>query len=663
MGEEKRIDPDLVIPNHSLSLRQGAVDAWGSDGLNDDGYYTKMICALAEAYHVDLDTPYEKTPKQFQEALLYGDESLKLSFTFDSRFAGKKRYTGGFEGVIPNLQRRYEETASDRIRERIDQYMVELPCPLCHGKRLREEVLAVTVSGKDIIALTELNIRDLKEFIENLELSEEKTIIAHEIRKEILARLGFLIDVGLGYLTLHRKTGTLSGGEAQRIRLATQIGSALVGILYVLDEPSIGLHQRDNDKLIQTLRNLTNLGNTLIVVEHDEDTIREADFIVDIGPKAGAEGGQIVAAGPYESIIKAQNSLTADYLTGRREILVPETLRKGTGKQIVISGACENNLQNVTLTVPLGKLICVTGVSGSGKSTLINEILYKALAVHLHHAKIKPGKFKKLTGADAIDKIINIDQSPIGRTPHSNPATYTKVFDAIRELFANTPQAKAKGYAKGRFSFNVKGGRCEACKGHGIKKIEMHFLPDIYVPCEVCKGLRYNRETLKVTYKDKSIADVLEMTVSEAYHFFENIPSIEKILKTLMDVGLNYIKLGQPSTQLSGGEAQRIKLASELCKRSTGKTLYILDEPTTGLHMYDVDKLLQVLHRLADGNNTVLIIEHNLDVIKTADHIIDLGPEGGDGGGKIIFTGTPQDIVNCPESYTGEFLKKTGKIQ
>ncbi|MDO5695317.1 MAG: excinuclease ABC subunit UvrA [Eubacteriales bacterium] len=662
LGENKRIDPELVVPNPSLSLKEGAVDAWGSTGLNDDGYYSQMILALAKHFKVSPDTPWCELPEAFTEALLYGTDNLNLTFTFDSRFSGRKTYNGPFEGVIPNLQRRYEETASDKMREKIDRYMIELPCPACHGQRLRPEVLAVTVGGKNIIEVTAMNIRGILDYLDGLELGEERMMIAKEIIKEIKLRLGFLRDVGLGYLTLDRKAGTLSGGEAQRIRLATQIGSALVGVLYVLDEPSIGLHQRDNDKLIRTLKNLTALGNTLIVVEHDEDTIRAADFIVDIGPYAGIHGGEIVAAGPLSEILKHENSLTAQYLSGKRSIPVPEHFRPGNGAAITLKGARENNLKNIDVSFPLGKFICVTGVSGSGKSTLVNDILYKALAVRLNKSKYKPGKFKSIEGYEAVDKIINIDQSPIGRTPRSNPATYTKVFDPIRELFAATYAAKAKGYRKGRFSFNVKGGRCEACKGDGIKKIEMHFLPDIYVPCEVCKGMRYNRETLNIRYKDKSIADVLDMNVDEAYEFFENIPAIEKILKTLRDVGLNYIKLGQPSTQLSGGEAQRIKLAAELCKRSTGRTLYILDEPTTGLHIYDVDKLLSVLHRLADGGNTVIVIEHNLDVIKTADHLIDLGPEGGDEGGRIVFEGTPKEIVSCKQSYTGEFLKRTMKL-
>ena len=536
--------------------------------------------------------------------------------------------------------------------------MVEMPCKKCHGRRLKDEVLAITIGGKNIIEVTDLSVVELISFLKSLSFSEEKTKISEEIIKEINSRATFLKDVGLGYLTLSRKAGTLSGGEAQRIRLATQIGSALVGVLYVLDEPSIGLHSKDNDKLIKTLRNLTDIGNTLIVVEHDDETIRAADYIVDIGPKAGIHGGEIVFSGTVDKLLKNKKSLTAQYLNGTRKIEIPDEVREGKNKNISIIGASENNLKNINVDFPLGKFICVTGVSGSGKSTLVNEIFYKGVASKIYRKKYKPGKHKKITGYEEIDKVIVVDQSPIGRTPHSNPATYTGVFDHIRELFATTNQAKAKGYQKSRFSFNLKGGRCEACKGHGIKRIEMHFLPDVYVPCEVCNGSRYNSETLNVKYKDKSIADVLNMNVEEAYKFFENIPSIEKILNTLLEVGLGYIKLGQPSTQLSGGEAQRIKLASELCKRSTGKTLYILDEPTTGLHMYDVDNLLHVIQKLADGGNTVVVIEHNMDVIKCCDHIIDLGPDGGDAGGKIIFEGKPEDIINCNESYTGQFLKK-----
>ncbi len=656
LGERKMVDVDLVVPNDELSLKQGAIEGWGMS--SEDGYYYKMIEAMAKKYDISMDIPFKELPEEFKQKILYSENEEEISFIFDSRYSGRKKYTGLYEGVIPNLQRRYNETSSDKQRDRIEEFMVEMPCPICKGKRLKDEVLAITVGDKDIIQVTDLSIEKLIAFLDNLTFSQEKSIISSEIVKEIRARASFLKDVGLGYLTLSRKAGSLSGGEAQRIRLATQIGSALVGVLYVLDEPSIGLHQRDNDKLISTLRNLTDIGNTLIVVEHDEDTIRTADYIVDIGPKAGIHGGEIVAQGSVEDIINNKNSLTGLYLSGKRKISIPKKTRDGNGKYIVIHGASENNLKNINVDIPLGKFICITGVSGSGKSTLVNEILYKGVASQIYKRKLKPGKHKSISGIENIDKIIVVDQSPIGRTPHSNPATYTGVFDHIRDLFASVPQAKAKGYTKSRFSFNLKGGRCEACKGHGIKKIEMHFLPDVYVPCEVCNGSRYNSETLNVKYKDKSISDVLNMNIEEAIEFFENIPSINRILQTLMDVGLNYIKLGQPSTQLSGGEAQRVKLASELSKRSTGKTLYILDEPTTGLHMYDVDNLINVIQRLADSGNTVMVIEHNLDVIKCCDHIIDLGPEGGEKGGTLLFSGTPKEIIKCKNSYTGEFLNK-----
>ena len=656
LGERKMVDVDLVVPNDELSLKQGAIEGWGMS--SEDGYYYKMIEAMAKKYDISMDIPFKELPEEFKQKILYSENEEEISFIFDSRYSGRKKYTGLYEGVIPNLQRRYNETSSDKQRDRIEEFMVEMPCPICKGKRLKDEVLAITLGDKDIIQVTDLSIEKLIAFLDNLTFSQEKSIISSEIVKEIRARASFLKDVGLGYLTLSRKAGSLSGGEAQRIRLATQIGSALVGVLYVLDEPSIGLHQRDNDKLISTLRNLTDIGNTLIVVEHDEDTIRTADYIVDIGPKAGIHGGEIVAQGSVEDIINNKNSLTGLYLSGKRKISIPKKTRDGNGKHIVIHGASENNLKNIDVDIPLGKFICITGVSGSGKSTLVNEILYKGVASQIYKRKLKPGKHKSISGIENIDKIIVVDQSPIGRTPHSNPATYTGVFDHIRDLFASVPQAKAKGYTKSRFSFNLKGGRCEACKGHGIKKIEMHFLPDVYVPCEVCNGSRYNSETLNVKYKDKSISDVLNMNIEEAIEFFENIPSINRILQTLMDVGLNYIKLGQPSTQLSGGEAQRVKLASELSKRSTGKTLYILDEPTTGLHMYDVDNLINVIQRLADSGNTVMVIEHNLDVIKCCDHIIDLGPEGGEKGGTLLFSGTPKEIVKCKNSYTGEFLNK-----
>ena len=658
LGESREVDPELVIPNKDLSIKQGAIAAWGNVSTSDDTYYSKMVQSLAAHFNVSLDTPFKDLPEDFVQELLYGQNNIMVEFIFDSKFGGRREYKAPFEGVIVNLERRYRETNSDYAREKIEEYMAEIPCPKCKGNRLKKEVLSVLIGGKNIIEVTDLSVKELLSFVDNLHLSEKNQFIAHEILKEINERASFLRDVGLEYLTLSRKAGTLSGGEAQRIRLATQIGSALVGVLYVLDEPSIGLHQRDNEKLIGTLRHLTNIGNTLIVVEHDEDTMREADYVVDIGPGAGVHGGQIVAQGTLDEILENPNSMTGLYLSGKKVIEIPEHTREGNGNFIEIKGASENNLKNINAKIPLGKFVCITGVSGSGKSSLINSILYKGVASKVNRLKQRPGKHKEILGLENIDKVINIDQSPIGRTPRSNPATYTGVFDQIRDLFATTNEAKARGYKKGRFSFNVKGGRCEACKGDGIIKIEMHFLPDVYVPCEVCKGERYNRETLQVKYKDKSIADVLDMNVEEALEFFENIPSIKRKLETLMDVGLSYIKLGQPSTQLSGGEAQRIKLATELSKRPTGKTLYILDEPTTGLHMADVDKLIQVLQRLADTGNTIVVIEHNLDVIKTCDYIIDLGPEGGDKGGKIIATGTPKEVSQVKGSYTGQFLKK-----
>ena len=658
LGESREVDPELVIPNKDLSIKQGAIAAWGNVSTSDDTYYSKMVQSLAAHFNVSLDTPFKDLPEDFVQELLYGQNNIMVEFIFDSKFGGRREYKAPFEGVIVNLERRYRETNSDYSREKIEEYMAEIPCHKCKGNRLKKEVLSVLIGGKNIIEVTDLSVKELLNFVDNLHLSEKNQFIAHEILKEINERASFLRDVGLEYLTLSRKAGTLSGGEAQRIRLATQIGSALVGVLYVLDEPSIGLHQRDNEKLIGTLRHLTDIGNTLIVVEHDEDTMREADYVVDIGPGAGVHGGQIVAQGTLDEILENPNSMTGLYLSGKKVIEIPEHTREGNGNFIEIKGASENNLKNINAKIPLGKFVCITGVSGSGKSSLINSILYKGVASKVNRLKQRPGKHKEILGLENIDKVINIDQSPIGRTPRSNPATYTGVFDQIRDLFATTNEAKARGYTKGRFSFNVKGGRCEACKGDGIIKIEMHFLPDVYVPCEVCKGERYNRETLQVKYKDKSIADVLDMNVEEALEFFENIPSIKRKLETLMDVGLSYIKLGQPSTQLSGGEAQRIKLATELSKRPTGKTLYILDEPTTGLHMADVDKLIQVLQRLADTGNTIVVIEHNLDVIKTCDYIIDLGPEGGDKGGKIIATGTPKEVSQVKGSYTGQFLKK-----
>ena len=661
LGESREVDVDLVVPNKELSLKQGAIAAWSTNGLNDNTYYSMMVKALCDKYNVSIETPFKDLPDDFVEELLYGKENTLLTFEFDSKFGGMKTYQNYYEGVVVNLERRYRETNSDAIRDRLDDFMADRPCPKCKGKRLKPEVLAVKVGGKNIMEVTDLSVEDLIDYIEGLNLSEMDMHIAKDVVKEIRERASFLKNVGLGYLTLSRKAGTLSGGEAQRIRLATQIGSALTGVLYVLDEPSIGLHQRDNDKLIATLRNLTDLGNTLIVVEHDEDTMRAADYIVDIGPAAGIHGGEIVAQGPVEEIIKNPNSITGKYLSGEIKIPVPETTREGNGNFVEVVGAKENNLKNINVKFPLGKFTCVTGVSGSGKSTLVNEILYKGLTHKINKSRVRPGDHKEILGTEHIDKIINIDQSPIGRTPRSNPATYTGVFDMIRDLFASTNEAKARGYKKGRFSFNVKGGRCEACKGDGILKIEMFFLPDVYVPCEVCKGERYNRETLQVKYKDKSIADVLDMNVEEALEFFENHASIKRKLESLMDVGLSYIKLGQPSTQLSGGEAQRIKLATELSKRPTGRTMYILDEPTTGLHSEDVRKLIEVLQRLADTGNTVVVIEHNLDVIKTADHIIDLGPEGGTMGGTIIATGRPVDICKVESSYTGQYLKKVMK--
>ena len=658
LGESKEVDPDLVIPNKDLSIKQGAIAAWGSVGVNDDTYYSKMVQSLANHFGVSIETPVKDLPEEFVHELLYGTNNVMVQFIYESKYGGRREYQAYFEGVIPNLERRYRETNSEYSRDKIEEYMAETPCPKCKGARLKKEVLSVLVDGKNIMEVTDFSVNELVEYIENINLSEKQKFIAHEILKEIRGRAIFLRDVGLDYLNLSRKAGTLSGGEAQRIRLATQIGSALVGVLYVLDEPSIGLHQRDNDRLIKTLRHLTDIGNTLIVVEHDEDTMRECDYIVDIGPGAGVHGGQIVAQGTLEEILDNPNSITGQYLSGKKEIQIPEITREGNGNFIEIVKANENNLKNINVKFPLGKFTCITGVSGSGKSTLINDILYKGIASKINKLRDRPGKHKEIKGIENIDKIINIDQSPIGRTPRSNPATYTGVFDMIRDLFASTNEAKARGYQKGRFSFNIKGGRCEACKGDGIIKIEMHFLPDVYVPCEVCKGERYNRETLQVKYKDKTIADVLDMNVEEALKFFENIPNIKRKLETLMDVGLSYIKLGQPSTQLSGGEAQRIKLATELSKRPTGKTLYILDEPTTGLHMADVDKLIQVLQKLADTGNSIVVIEHNLDVIKTCDNIIDLGPEGGYKGGKIVATGTPEEVSKVEGSYTGKFLKK-----
>lgn len=659
IGHMKVVDPDMIIPNKNLSIRQGAIEAWsGSNGNNENTYYYKMLESLAQQYGLDVDTPIKDLPDEFIQDILYGTGNKQITFQYESKYGGYRTYSSYFEGVIPNLERRYKETNSDYIREKIEEYMTELPCSSCKGARLKDVILAVTINGKNIHQVTEMSVKEAKVFIENLKLDDRKAFIAQQILKEIRGRLGFLEDVGLDYLTLSRNAGTLSGGEAQRIRLATQIGSSLVGVLYILDEPSIGLHQRDNDRLLKTLRNLTDIGNTVLVVEHDEDTMLAADHIIDIGPGAGIHGGYVVAQGTIEDIKSCEASITGQYLKGKRKIEIPSKRRKPNGKWIIIKGAKENNLKNIDVKIPLGVFTCITGVSGSGKSTLVNEILYKKVANELNGGKNKPGAHDRIEGLEEIDKVIEIDQSPIGRTPRSNPATYTGVFDYIREVFAQTSYAKMRGYQKGRFSFNIKGGRCEACSGDGIIKIEMHFLPDVYVPCEVCKGKRYNRETLEVKYKDKTIADILEMNVEEALKFFENIPKIQSKLQTLYDVGLGYIKLGQPSTQLSGGEAQRIKLASELSKRSTGKTLYILDEPTTGLHIADIHRLIGVLQRLVEGGNSVLVIEHNLDVIKTADYIIDLGPEGGNNGGNIVAEGTPEEVAQVKESYTGFFLKK-----
>lgn len=658
LGEHLEVDPELVVPNPSLSLRQGAIAVvgWGSIG-NPSSYAYALMSALIKKYNFDLDTPFEELPEKVQHVILYGTGKEKIKFVFSGEY-GTKEYEYAFEGVLANTKKRYNETSSESAKQEYESLMTSIPCSVCKGARLKPESLAVTIADKNIDDLTHLAVGELKIFFDTLQLTERQNKIGELIFKEIKARLGFLVDVGLDYLNLARASGTLSGGEAQRIRLATQIGSGLVGVLYILDEPSIGLHQRDNDKLIQTLIKLRDLGNTLIVVEHDEDTMYAADWIVDIGPGAGEHGGEIIASGPIDTILACEKSETGAYLSGRKRIEIPEVRRKGNGHSLTLTGAAANNLKNVTLKLPLGTLTCITGVSGSGKSSLINEILLKRLARDLNGARLKPGQHKDLKGIEYLDKVISIDQSPIGRTPRSNPATYTGVFDQIRDLFAQTNEAKMKGYQKGRFSFNVKGGRCEACQGDGMIKIEMHFLPDVYVPCEACKGKRYNRETLEVKYKDKSIAEVLNMTVEEALKFFENIPTISRKLQTIVDVGLGYIRLGQPSTTLSGGEAQRVKLATELSKRSTGKTIYILDEPTTGLHFADVHKLVGILDRLVEGGNSVVVIEHNLEVIKTADYIIDLGPEGGTRGGQIIAQGTPEQVAKKEGSYTGQFLKK-----
>ena len=657
LGYKMEFDEDLMIPDKSLSIAGGAVAVLGWQSCTDKGSFTYAILdAMSKAYHFSLDTPYQELPEEIRRVFLYGTDGKVLKVHYKGQ-RGEGVYDVPFEGLIENVNRRYRETGSDIMKQEYETFMRITPCKACKGQRLKKSALAVTVCDKNIYEVTSLSIARLQAFLQEMQLTKQQELIGHQVLKEIRARVGFLMDVGLDYLSLSRATGTLSGGEAQRIRLATQIGSGLVGVAYILDEPSIGLHQRDNDKLLNTLKHLRDLGNSVLVVEHDEDTMRAADYIVDIGPGAGEHGGQVVAAGTAEDIMKNENSITGAYLSGRMKIPVPKTRRTPTG-WLTVKGAQENNLKNIDVDFPLGVLTCVTGVSGSGKSSLVNEILYKRLAKELNRARTIPGKHADIVGMEQLDKVIAIDQSPIGRTPRSNPATYTGVFDQIRDLFAATADARARGYKKGRFSFNVKGGRCEACSGDGIIKIEMHFLPDVYVPCEVCQGRRYNRETLEVKYKGKSIYDVLNMTVEEAMHFFEPVPSIRRKIETLYDVGLSYIRLGQPSTELSGGEAQRIKLATELSRRSTGRTIYILDEPTTGLHFADVHKLVEILHRLAEGGNTVVVIEHNLDVIKTADYLIDIGPEGGDRGGTVIAKGTPEEVAAVPMSYTGQYVKK-----
>ena len=650
-------DEDLMIPDKRLSIAEGAIQVMGWQYCTDPSSFTYAILkALTEEYHFSLETPYCEYPEEIRHVLIYGTDGREVKVHYRGQ-RGEGVYDVAFEGLIKNVQRKYRETGSEVMKQEYEQFMRITPCETCKGQRLKAESLAVTVADKNIYEMTSMSVKNLNAFLAEMKLGEQQHRIGDQILKEIRARVGFLNEVGLDYLSLSRATGTLSGGEAQRIRLATQIGSGLVGVAYILDEPSIGLHQRDNDKLLGALKNLKDLGNTLIVVEHDEDTMLAADYIVDIGPGAGSHGGEVVACGTAQEIMKNPKSITGAYLSGSIKIPVPDERRKPTGF-LTIKGARENNLKNIDVNIPLGIMTCITGVSGSGKSSLTNEILYKRLARDLNRARCIPGEHDAILGMEQLDKVIDIDQSPIGRTPRSNPATYTGVFDMIRDLFAATPDAKAKGYKKGRFSFNVKGGRCEACGGDGILKIEMHFLPDVYVPCEVCEGKRYNRETLEVKYKGKSIYDVLDMTVEEALEFFKNVPSIHRKIQTLYDVGLSYVKLGQPSTELSGGEAQRIKLATELSKRSTGKTIYILDEPTTGLHFADVHKLIEILRRLSDGGNTVVVIEHNLDVIKTADYIIDMGPEGGDGGGTVIAQGTPEEVAQIPESYTGQYVKK-----
>ena len=655
LGVFMKIDPELILPDKRLSIKKGGLKAsgWAMEGSTIAAMYMK---GLSEHYHFSLDTPIGELPPEIVDILLYGTKGEKIKLRRESEY-GSGSYMAPFEGIINNLERRFRETSSSWVKEEIESYMSAVPCDECHGQRLSKESLAVTVGGINISAFCDKSVTEALEFVDGLELNHREKMIAAPILKEIKSRLGFLQSVGLEYLTLSRASGTLSGGESQRIRLATQIGSSLMGVLYILDEPSIGLHQRDNHKLLNTLKNLRDLGNTVIVVEHDEDTMREADFLVDIGPGAGVHGGQVIFAGPPQEIESCEASLTGQYLSGKRKVEVPEARRKGNGKFLEIRGASQNNLQNVNVKIPLGEFVCVTGVSGSGKSSLINEILYKKLAAELNRAHTHPGKHKEIRGLEHLDKVIQIDQSPIGRTPRSNPATYTGLFNDIRELFASTQDAKMRGFTASRFSFNVKGGRCEACQGDGIICIEMHFLPDVYVPCDVCKGHRYNRETLEVKYKGKSIYDVLEMTVEEALDFFRDIPKLARKLQTIYDVGLGYVKVGQPATTLSGGEAQRVKLATELSKRSTGRTIYILDEPTTGLHIADVHRLIDVLQRLVDAGNTVVVIEHNLDLIKTADHIIDLGPEGGNRGGTIVAQGTPEQVAQVAESYTGQYLR------
>ena len=657
LGSQLKVDPELIIPNKDLSILEGAITASGWSNIKSDGIARMYFDALAKKYRFKLDTPVKNLSPEVMDVILYGTRGEELTLHYDQP-RGKGTLHQAFEGICNNLERRYKETQSDAMRRELEDCMSECPCPTCQGRRLRKESLAVTVGGLDIDAFCRKSVTQALDFVDHLELTEVQMRIAERILKEIKSRLGFLQSVGLQYLTLSRGAGSLSGGESQRIRLATQIGSSLMGVLYILDEPSIGLHQRDNDMLLKTMQDLRDLGNTLLVVEHDEDTMRAADYIIDVGPGAGVHGGEIVAAGTPEEVMNTPGSITGEYLSGRRKIPVPRERRKGNGKLLKVFGAAENNLRHIDVEIPLGTFTCVTGVSGSGKSSLVNEILYKKLGADLNRVKVRAGRHDRIEGEEFLDKVIDIDQSPIGRTPRSNPATYTGLFNDIRELFASTQDAKARGYGPGRFSFNTRGGRCEACQGDGLLKIEMHFLPDIYVPCEVCKGKRYNRETLEVHYKGKNIYEVLEMTVDEALPFFENLPRLYNKLQTLYEVGLSYVKLGQPSTTLSGGEAQRVKLATELAKRSTGKTIYILDEPTTGLHTADVHKLIEVLQKLVDVGNTVVVIEHNLDVIKTADHIIDLGPEGGDGGGNIVVTGIPEEVAQCAASYTGQYLKR-----